>query len=264
MEDINFRSLIIDYANRNNLSNFYEGGNIPSKKNRYKIASVNETEIVLYYDVTFWGSGDRGLIFTDKELYWRDTRDKVGVIIYTDMKNISGESRQNHHWLKINSTGIRLDHGDDNLRRVVGLLSSIRNAIEQKKQEELREKELKEEHKKKLHLSKTYETALRYEDAAKIYEELNMWEDAGRVRKLALQAKFPTTQVSGKNVHIGDKRWAHSTYVDDHSIKDSVVQRSIIDEKSQKKLAICPYCGEKLNFPETPRFCPYCEKKILI
>lgn len=32
----------------------------------------------------------------------------------------------------------------------------------------------------------------------------------------------------------------------------------------KKKMSICPYCGEKLNFPESPKFCPYCQKQISV
>lgn len=46
-------------------------------------------------------------------------------------------------------------------------------------------------------------------------------------------------------------------------ISDSVVNRSTISGEKKKKINICPYCGEKLDFPDTPKFCPYCEKQIL-
>ena len=60
------------------------------------------------------------------------------------------------------------------------------------------------------------------------------------------------------NIHVGK-------IGDDRvSVKDSVVQRSSIGGTSQKKISICPYCGEELNFPETPRYCPYCRKQILM
>jgi hypothetical protein len=92
---------------------------------------------------------------------------------------------------------------------------------------------------------------------------MDLWEEAGRVRQLAQKATAP--HISGDKIHIGDKKAVYSTHIDDHSVRDSVIQRSTIDGGiSQKKISICPYCGEKLNFPETPRFCPYCEKQILM
>ena len=46
-------------------------------------------------------------------------------------------------------------------------------------------------------------------------------------------------------------------------VKDSVMVRSNIISSDKKVFKICPYCGEKLEFPETPKFCPFCEKQIL-
>ncbi len=48
------------------------------------------------------------------------------------------------------------------------------------------------------------------------------------------------------------------------TVKDSIIQRSSIGGASQKRISICPYCGEELNFPKPPRFCPYCKEQILI
>ena len=33
--------------------------------------------------------------------------------------------------------------------------------------------------------------------------------------------------------------------------------------KKAAPLKLCPYCGESLDFPQTPRFCPFCEKRII-
>lgn len=108
-----------------------------------------------------------------------------------------------------------------------------------------------EEHENNLQQAKNFEKALKYEDAAKIYEILDMWDDAGRVRKIAKEEQTPQMKVD-----IGE--------IDRSvSISDSIVQRSTIGGEDEMKINICPYCGEKLNFPEIPRFCPYCEKQIL-
>jgi hypothetical protein len=29
------------------------------------------------------------------------------------------------------------------------------------------------------------------------------------------------------------------------------------------RIRICPYCGKNLEFPEVPKFCPFCQKQIL-
>ena len=105
--------------------------------------------------------------------------------------------------------------------------------------------------KQEIKRAKNYEIALKYNDAIEIYEKYEMWEDAGRCRKLQQQQNSPQTKVE-----IGEID--HST-----KISDSVIQRSSIGRTPKKKIQICPYCGEELNFPETPRFCPYCRKQII-
>ena len=104
---------------------------------------------------------------------------------------------------------------------------------------------------KKSQLAIKYEIACNYEYAAKLYEESNMWEDAGRIRKLQQEQKSPATKVDIGAI--------------DHSIRisDSVIQRSSIGGTSQKRISICPYCGNDLNFPKPPKFCPYCREQIV-
>lgn len=52
------------------------------------------------------------------------------------------------------------------------------------------------EREKKLEQAKNLELAHRLEDSAKIYEELNMWEDAGRVRRKAQQTTTMSVDVN--------------------------------------------------------------------
>ena len=48
----------------------------------------------------------------------------------------------------------------------------------------------------------------------------------------------------------------------------SIKLRSFNCDACQKEIRLdykmCPYCGVKLNFPEQPKFCPYCEKQIVL
>jgi len=100
--------------------------------------------------------------------------------------------------------------------------------------------------------AKNYERALNYEKAIEIYEQLEQWEEAGRCRRLQQKEKTAQTKVDIEKIDQSTR------------ISDSVIQRSSIRGNTQKKIQICPYCGEELNFPETPRYCPYCRKQILI
>lgn len=64
-----------------------------------------------------------------------------------------------------------------------------------------------------------------------------------------------------KEIKSGDTY--HQKIEDKHiDIRDSVIQRSNIGETSQKKISICPYCGEELGFHKPPKFCPYCREQI--
>lgn len=116
--------------------------------------------------------------------------------------------------------------------------------------------------------------AHRFEDAAKIYEKLDMHEKAGEMREKAKKEESIRAEIKGENVQIGDKKEDYSTtsvektydqrqFTDkSKEVKDSVVNRSEIGEKSEKTFEICPYCGEELELPKTPKFCPYCREKL--
>ena len=117
----------------------------------------------------------------------------------------------------------------------------------QKKRERKEEKKRQE-----LKRAKNYELALRYGDAIKIYEKYSRWKDEGRCRRLMQQQKSPQTKVEIGAIDQSTR------------ISDSVIQRSSIGRSSRKRIQICPYCAEELNFPETPRYCPYCRKQILM
>ncbi len=105
------------------------------------------------------------------------------------------------------------------------------------------------EYENKIKHAKNYEKALRFEDAAKLYEELGLWDDAGRVRKLAKEQQAPQMKVD-----IGEiDRSTH--------ISDSVLHKSPIGV-SEKPLNNCPFCGESFSFKKTPKFCPYCNEEL--
>jgi len=109
----------------------------------------------------------------------------------------------------------------------------------------------KEKKRQELKKANNYELALRFGDAIEIYEKYEMWEEAGRCRRLQRKEKTPQTKVEIGKIDQSTR------------VSDSVIQRSSIGGNTQKKIQICPYCGEELNFPETPRYCPYCRKQIL-
>lgn len=175
------------------------------------------------------------------------------------------------------------------------------------------------EYNDKIRQAQGYEKALRYEDAIKLYEQLELWDDAGRVRKIMkgevsareeierlkqelveLKEKYKSGELTRTEVEkVHDEARSIESSVkesgDKISIKElkelmqslsglrpqvsaqeyyeggkmdmegAIIQRSTIStEEKAKTLSICPYCGEKLNLPETPNYCPYCKKKLIL
>ncbi|MFW9876272.1 MAG: tetratricopeptide repeat protein [Candidatus Thorarchaeota archaeon] len=93
-----------------------------------------------------------------------------------------------------------------------------------------------------------------YEKAADFYEEIEQWADAGRCRELNRKQKLKEK---------GEQQTKFRDSIT-NSIQDSVVIKSGINGIKEKKIfRICPYCGEKMDFAEPPRFCPYCAKQIV-
>ena len=59
-----------------------------------------------------------------------------------------------------------------------------------------------------------------------------------------------------KNYYINEDR-----SVENIEIKDSVINRSQVGGNGDR-LKICPYCKNRFDFVEPPKYCPYCEKQI--
>jgi membrane protease subunit (stomatin/prohibitin family) len=104
---------------------------------------------------------------------------------------------------------------------------------------------------KNLKKAKNYEIALKYDDAIAIYDKYQMWEDAGRCRRLKQQMTTPKTTVDIGTIDQSTK------------ISDSVVTKSTIGGGSGQGFSVCPYCGKSLNFPKQPKFCPYCSEQLI-
>lgn len=80
-----------------------------------------------------------------------------------------------------------------------------------------------------------YETAARYDEAAQLYEELEMWQDAGRARSLATAAK---------------KAQAPPPAPPPQVVKEKETVKEII------RTIKCKYCGKWIDITETT--CPSC------
>jgi len=71
-----------------------------------------------------------------------------------------------------------------------------------------------------------------------------------------IEYKTEVISHKGDNINVGK-------IGDDVNIENSVIQRSNIGGKQGSPISICPYCGKELDFPKTPKFCPFCREQIL-
>jgi DNA-directed RNA polymerase subunit RPC12/RpoP len=91
-------------------------------------------------------------------------------------------------------------------------------------------------------MAKTYETAYRLEDAAKIYENLGMWEDAGRVRKKDKQ--FTNITLDLNNLIDQLKKGNLATTYKCGNCGGNI---GIDGETDVKGLKFCNYCGAAIQ-----------------
>ena len=120
----------------------------------------------------------------------------------------------------------------------------------------------------RVQMAQNYERALRHEDAAQLYEECGMWDEAGKARMKQIELTAPGSIFKAHNIHIDSSV----------SIKDSVVQRSVIGrdggyqnrvgadtERDGRGMAgsdtmLCPFC--KTSIVLGSDFCSKCGRRI--
>jgi hypothetical protein len=110
------------------------------------------------------------------------------------------------------------------------------------------------------------ETAGRIEDAAKVHEYFGHFNEAGRIRQTMNAKQIGITEIRTGTIQI------HSAPIQqanidqrDQSITSTVVKDSVISRSSigtGRPFTICPYCGEALDLPKTPKYCPYCKEQL--
>ena len=160
------------------------------------------------------------------------------IVTQTATANVSETSRQNARAIR--------DYYKQQHKKLMRQREELRQQRERIKQQH-------EEKSQKLQQAKNFEISLRYENAALLYEELGMWKDAGRLRKQLQKSKSVLQNIVANRLDMSSK--VH--------IKDSVVQRSQIGGSgSGTPFSNCPYCGEELNLPKTPVFCPFCREQL--
>ena len=119
-------SLIIKWSerlkneNKYTSSRFYNGVDIPDKKKINAIVNIPKSEILLYYDATFLGSGNKGYIFTVAKIYCRGGMGKKINLKYDE---IESASLSTNGIFRINSINTYLNlNADDNEKVGIGFI----------------------------------------------------------------------------------------------------------------------------------------------
>ena len=69
---------------------------------------------------------------------------------------------------------------------------------------------------------------------------------------------------SGSNINVDGSVVLRSDIGGTQKVQaDASLKGSTVASTSQKTFAACPYCGEKLNLPKAPKFCPFCSEQLL-
>lgn len=133
--------------------------------------------------------------------------------------------------------------------------------------------------------AKEFEAQGSFEDAIRLYEQLNMIEEVNRIK--SKMGKPPTgsepipeesqdepesddddlfddyDEIDFQDE--GDIEWdapnvaiSEPEFMGDESEPDKIPKKN--DKSKRKAFSICPYCGEELNLPKQPNFCPFCKE----
>ena len=134
--------------------------------------------------------------------------------------------------------------------------------------------------------AKEFEARGSYEDALRLYEQLNMIDDVNRVKaKMGEPTTDPEPEEEGAEpgnddddddiiVQYDETEFQEENDIDwdkpnvfrnDPQFEEDEDEGSVKKSKkrpgsSGKVFLICPYCGEELNLPKQPNFCPFCKE----
>ncbi len=138
-----------------------------------------------------------------------------------------------------------------------------------------------------------FERLGKLEDALRLYENLNMIDEVNRIRldlgetKLVPESKPETvdTPTSAKTAEPEQKsttpkpnyrepstqlsepinqKEAETEQIQKDQYKEIYEEKKSTPSDDIKKIfRICPYCGEELNLPKKPNFCPYCKEPFV-
>jgi tetratricopeptide (TPR) repeat protein len=137
--------------------------------------------------------------------------------------------------------------------------------------------------------AKEFESQGSYEDAIRLFEQLNMIDDVNRIKaKIGKPTSNPETGSDEPDTEPGqddeeeilddldvidfkeedDIEWdkpnvfkSEPEFINEQNGSEEVKKKG--SKQSGKTFTICPYCGEELNLPKQPNFCPYCKEPFV-
>ncbi len=154
----------------------------------------------------------------------------------------------------------------------IGTKADARDAIEGSPDHERGIQEGEEDDSVRMFFSavRSYEKG-RYDEALAKYEiALNAGlgiKVRGKMRdelaRLKMERSRHREEERGSTVEWGDAKVEEPLSRARHEDEKEIHPAGSGDEMNVRKMSICPYCGERLDFPKPPRFCPFCEEQIM-
>ncbi len=133
--------------------------------------------------------------------------------------------------------------------------------------------------------AKEFEAQGSYEDAIRLYDQLNMIDEVNRIKSKMGKPPASSEPIPEESQDDpepddddllddyeeidfqdeGDIEWdapnvaiSEPEFIDDEPEPEKVPKQT--GKSKRKPFSICPYCGEELNLPKQPNFCPFCKE----
>ena len=95
--------------------------------------------------------------------------------------------------------------------------------------------------------AKNYEIAKRFDDVVSIYEELNIWKDAGRVRRIKRKIDVEKKGIINRHIRVNANDLFNQIKKEGISVPYRCPNCSGILKISGKRIETCPYCNSDLD-----------------
>ena len=119
--------------------------------------------------------------------------------------------------------------------------------------------------------AKEFEASGRMDEAAHLFDILKMKDDATRCRSQSTVPKVPQLDeeepsegaisafrpMNDPDIALTDPDQSPYIAAGQEHAQDVPVKKP---KEKQKAFSVCPYCGEDIDLPKPPKFCPYCRE----